>query len=410
MIDQLIDSALSVSLLILLVLALRGPVARHFGARAAYALWLGPLVRLVVPMIGVWAPLNEGSIPPAIGGAMPEIVIARVPTAAGFDALFWVVALWAAGAVAYLAVQLVRHHLFLHRALRSGTRLDLPDVLYDVVASHDVAGPMATGLIHPLILVPADFTERFTPEQQRLALLHEQLHHRRGDIWATAAALIVTALLWFNPFAHLALGAFRRDMEAACDSAVLAAVMPDESPLYAETILRSAARPVPRSLCALTSLDELKGRLTMLTRTHGRGRKLAGFGIAAGLTASGLAFTAPAVSHPQEEHEIVRKVVIKGVDGKEVTTETKDGEDLITRPECTGEKVEIASEGGISAGKKEAIKIVLCGKDGESGAQLADGLVKALSRIESDSDLDAQTKSNLKAKIEAKIRELRARG
>ena len=410
MIDQLIDNALSVSLLILLVLVLRGPVARQFGARAAYALWLAPLVRLVVPPLGAWAPLEGGVIEPAIGGGMPEIIIARVPAVSSFDALFGVIALWAVGAVAYLAVQLVRHHLFLHRALQSATRLDLPDVPYDVVASHAVAGPMATGLIHPLILVPADFTARFTPEQQRLALLHEQLHHRRGDIWASAAALFVTALLWFNPFAHLALGAFRRDMEAACDSAVLAAVRPDESPLYAETILRSATRPVPRSLCALTSLDELKGRLTMLTRIHGRGRKLAGFGIAAGLTATGLAVTVPAAAGPQEEHAIVRKVVVKGPDGKEVITETKDGDTLIARPECKGEKIEIASEGGAGAGKKEAFKILLCGKDGESGAQLADGLAKALSRIESDSDLNAKTKADLKAKIEAKIRELRARG
>ena len=410
MIDMLIDSALSVSLLIVLVLAVRGPVARQFGARAAYALWLVPLGRLIVPPVGAWTPLDEGSIPAAIGGEMPEIVIARVPVAAGFDALFWVLALWGAGAVAYLAVQLVRHHLFLHRALRRGTLLDLPGVPYDVVASDALAGPMATGLVHPLILVPADFTDRFTPEQQLLALLHEQLHHRRGDIWASAAALIVTALLWFNPFAHLALGAFRRDMESACDSAVLATVRPGESQLYAETILRSATRPVPRSLCALTSIDELKGRLTMLTRTHGRGRTLTGIGIAAGLTATGLAVTVPAAAEPQEDHAMIRKVVIKGADGKEVITETKEGDVLIARPDCKGEKVEIASEGGTGAGKKEAIKIVLCGKDGESGAELADGLAKALSRMESDSDLDAKTKADLKAKIEAKMRELRARG
>ena len=189
-------------------------------------------------------------------------------------------------------------------------------------------------------------------------------------------------MLWFNPFAHLALGAFRRDMEAACDSTVLAAVQPDKSPLYAETILRSATRPVPRSLCALTSLDELKGRLTMLSMTHGRGRKLAGFGIAAGLAATGLAITVPAAAGPQEEHEIVRKVIVKGPDGKEVITETKDGDTLIARPDCTGEKVEIGSEADAGAGKKEAFKIVLCGKQGESGAQLADGLAKALTRIE----------------------------
>jgi hypothetical protein len=188
-------------------------------------------------------------------------------------------------------------------------------------------------------------------------------------------------------------------------------VQPDESPIYAETILRSATRPVPRSLCALTSLDELKGRLTMLSMTHGRGQKLAGFGLAAGLAAIGLAFTVPAAAdQQQEEHEIVRKVVVKGPDGKEIVTETKDGDVMIARPECKGEKVEVTSEGEAGAGKQEAFKIVLCAKEGEGAAQLADGLAKALTRIEGDADLDAKTKADLKAKIEVKIRELRARG
>ena len=37
------------SVLIALVLVLRGAVARQFRARAAYALWLAPLLRFVVP-------------------------------------------------------------------------------------------------------------------------------------------------------------------------------------------------------------------------------------------------------------------------------------------------------------------------------------------------------------------------
>jgi len=52
---------------------------------------------------------------------------------------------------------------------------------------------MATGLVHPLILVPAEFEKRMSVEEQRFALWHEQLHHRRGDIWASAGALLLAA-------------------------------------------------------------------------------------------------------------------------------------------------------------------------------------------------------------------------
>src|SRR5205085_9818133 len=112
--------------------------------------------------------------------------------------------------------------------------------------------------------------------------------HRRRDIWASAAALIITALLWFNPIVHLALGAFRRDMEAACDARVLADTGFGMAPAYAETILRCAATPVPRSLCALTAIDELKGRLTMLNANHGPATRLVGLMVAGALSVGGL--------------------------------------------------------------------------------------------------------------------------
>lgn len=405
MIDVMVDSALSVSILILLVLAIRGPVARQFGARAAYALWLAPLARMLVPLASAWPSGSGGLAQGPATGAMPEIVIARVPASADSDWTYWVLLLWAAGAATYLAVQLVRHHLFLHRALRRSTMLAPRGVPYDVVASDAVAGPMATGLIHPMILVPADFRERFTPEQQRLALLHEQLHHRRGDLWASAAALVVTALLWINPFAHLALGAFRRDMEAACDSAVIAAVPPQESHVYAETILRSATRPVPRSLCALTSLDELKGRLTMLTLTHGRGRKLAGIALAAGISLTGLAVAVPAQGAPEgETRTFEKKIVIHEGKGDKDVLVRRDGE--FRELKCDGEKFEAGASGG-STDKKEQIKFFVCTKRGES---LLPALEKAEAELQKSDEMSADRKAEILTQIRSKIAELRARG
>ena len=404
MIDLLVDSALSVSLLILLVLAVRGPLARAFGARAAYALWLAPLARLMVPLAGLWPSSSAGVEGPATG-VMPEIVIARVPAAGGADWTDRALILWATGAAAYLIVQLVRHHLFIHRALKRSTMLAPRGIPYDVVASDAVAGPMATGLIHPMILVPADFQARFTPEQQRLALLHEQLHHRRGDLWASAAALIVTALLWFNPFAHLALGAFRRDMEAACDSAVIAAVQPNESHIYAETILRSAARPVPRSLCALTSLDELKGRLTMLTLTHGRGRKLAGIALAATISLTGLGVAVPAQGAPEgETRKFEKKIVIHEGKGDKDVLVRREGE--FRELKCDGEKFEAGSSSG-SADKKEQIKFFICAKKGES---LLPALEKAEAELQKSDEMPAGRKADILGQIRSKIAELRARG
>lgn len=408
MTGQLIDTFVSVTLLLLVVLVLRGPVARQFGARAAYALWLAPLARLVAPLVAPLVPAGETTGETG-SGTMPEIVIVRLPATSGFDWLPWLAGLWAVGAGVYLAIQLIRHQLFIREALSNGSMMSLPGVPLDVIASEAVDGPMATGLIHPMILVPADFATRFTSEQQRLALLHEQLHHRRGDIWASAAALIVTAVLWFNPIAHLALGAFRRDMEAACDSAVLDNVSPEEARVYAETILRSAIRPVPRSLCALTSIDELKGRLKMLSVTHGRGRKLAGIALAGAISLTGVAIAAPTEGTPEPETRRFEKriVIHEGPAEKKDRLIRREGELREFREiKCDGEKFETGASGG-TADKKEEIKFFVCAKAGES---LLPALEKAEAELQKSDDMPAARKTEILTQIRSKIAELRARG
>jgi beta-lactamase regulating signal transducer with metallopeptidase domain len=49
--DWLIGTLLATSGLILLVLLVREPVRRHFGARVAYGLWLIPASRLLMPTL-----------------------------------------------------------------------------------------------------------------------------------------------------------------------------------------------------------------------------------------------------------------------------------------------------------------------------------------------------------------------
>lgn len=397
------QNALSASVLILVVLLLRRPVAEAFGARAAYALWLAPAVRAVLPPIS----LPTVALPAAPGAVDYAIVIEPV-AASGLPWLQGLAAIWLGGAALYLAIHWLRHQRFMAEALANGRPFMKSGVPYDVVASANVEGPLATGLIHPLILVPEDFEQRFTPEQQHFALLHEQSHHRRGDIWASLAAMLITAFLWFNPFAHMALRAFRRDMEAACDARVVASAGQGTASPYAETILRSVIRPAPRSLCALTAVDELKGRLMMLDKTHGPARKLAGLTVAAGLTLSGVALAAPAAADEPKagDGQQIRHIEIKEVRGGKDVLIKRNGEEIDIAAKCPGEKVEIGSEGTDSA-KRENVKLVLCTKPGES---MVAALEKAAADFEKRDEIPADRKADMVAKIRAKIAELRARG
>jgi len=282
------------SLLMLVVLAARRPFAALFGAGPAYALWLLPALRLVMPPLPSFAPDL-----PAI--ASPQTLVVWVGDAAAplppdGGPGQWVpllLATWALGAAAFLCWQFVSYRRFIaemrltERSL--GAHCGLP-----LVESGAVQGPVALGLIHRRIVVPADFDTRYTAEERRLALDHERIHHRRGDIWWNHLGLAVLALNWFNPVAWLAFRAFRIDQELACDAAVAAAATPEARHDYARALIKSASRPGLIAACPLNHADQLKRRLKMM-KTHkaSRLRLLGGAAAVTMLAGLGLALGSP---------------------------------------------------------------------------------------------------------------------
>jgi hypothetical protein len=100
------------------------------------------------------------------------------------------------------------------------------------------AGPAVLGVLRPRIALPRDFESAFDAREQRLMLLHEQVHLRRRDnLWnLLASALLV--LHWFNPIAWWAARCLRTDQELACDAAVLRCESPDVLAVYAGALLK----------------------------------------------------------------------------------------------------------------------------------------------------------------------------
>jgi beta-lactamase regulating signal transducer with metallopeptidase domain len=313
MISWLIETLVATTLLMLVALALRGPTARAFGARWAYALWLVPALRMVLPPLPAWLP--QAPLPP---------VVIFIPTTANLTAphpaelpanwewMPFLMALWAGGAVIFLILQWLDYRHFLHR-LDASARPAPPSYgppSYGSVAilvSSEVEGPVALGLLHRKIVVPADFLRRYSPAEQRLAMEHELIHHRRGDMWWNLAALVVLAFNWFNPIAWYAFHAFRSDQELACDAAVAARVSLGERHDYASALVKSASRPGLIAACPLTRVGQLKHRLRMM-RSHRITRlRSAGGGIAISALAAG----AFAIGTPGFDHEAERQIVYR---------------------------------------------------------------------------------------------------
>jgi bla regulator protein BlaR1 len=267
MIAWLIETFVAVTLLMAMVLLLRGPVARSFGAGWAYALWAVPALRLVLPPLPQLAP--DLYLPP---------VVLFIPTAAEMAAPLpaqagpgqWVpfmLAMWAGGAVIFLIVQWLGYRAFLGR-IRDSARPARPPLFGGIRTwiSDFVDGPLAIGVIERRIVLPGDFSRRYNPVERRLALEHELVHHRRGDIWWNLVATFVLAIFWFNPIAWLAFRAFRSDQELACDAAVARIASLDERCDYARALVKSASRPGLIAACALNPAGELKRRLKMMRK------------------------------------------------------------------------------------------------------------------------------------------------
>jgi beta-lactamase regulating signal transducer with metallopeptidase domain len=295
----ILQNMVAASLMMLIVLAIRTPVARAFGAIWAYALWLLPLGRLLLPPLPDLAP----ELPlPTLALVLPAAGDAAGPAPAG--GAQWaaiLLTLWLAGAAAFLLVQFLSYRGFLARlsfASRSaGAFKGLP-----VIESEAVDGPIAVGLLDRRIVVPADFATRYSAVERRLAAEHEYIHHRRGDIWWNLAALLVLALNWFNPIAWIAFVAFRADQELACDAAVAAQAAPGERADYARALVKSASRPGLIAACPLNHADQLKRRLKMMKEHRtGRLRSIGGAAALVTLAGAGLALAAPGMAHPHPE-------------------------------------------------------------------------------------------------------------
>ena len=377
----MITTYLSVALLIALVFWVRRPFAKAFGAKAAYALWALPLARLLMPPVPSWmSPMSwltarspsetseiaevTAGLPPVptvkpdlvTTGAMPapapvpspdaapEMVAMAAPaveTAGGafalpsFDqALLVLITIVTVGAAGLVARQL--HSQWQFHSLIRGDSETPSDALEQMSATVQAAvglkrrvpvrasflcgAPLVTGVLRPVILVPAWFELDYTKEEQRIALTHEAMHVKRGDLFALQLAHMVAAIQWLNPLAWRALDAFRADQEAACDADVLA--LKTTSPRsYGATLLKAIrlSRPgsAPAFAAALPLNHSIKDRFAMLqtegpTPPNKRMAMVLSLGVgAAALLATATAQEAELKGGEEAESTSVTRVIIR---------------------------------------------------------------------------------------------------
>jgi len=273
----------------LLVLVLREPMRRRFGAGVAYALWaLVPLSASVALLPAPTASISMQILPAAatelIAGASP---LAAAQAAGNADFSTWLIATWLLGFAAAFLI-LARQQ---RRFVRGLGRLTVAG--NQTLRAEASAGcPALLGAWRPRVVLPADFEQRYSATERELILAHEGTHRARGDAQINAFVAALRCAFWFNPLVHFAASRFRFDQELACDASVISRFPHARRP-YADAMLKAqlAGFGLPVG-CNWQSGHPLKQRIALMKRPlPGRVRAILGAAVAAALVFGGT-FTA----------------------------------------------------------------------------------------------------------------------
>ncbi|MCL2226078.1 MAG: M56 family metallopeptidase, partial [Oscillospiraceae bacterium] len=175
-----------------------------------------------IPAIAVWEALP--TLPEPLTQNAPALLMSVAPA---------FVALWAMGAVVFLAVN-IRNYRAYRRLLLNGSRLISQKSNVGIIASPTASMPMLIGVLQPKIILPDG---GFTEAELNMMLLHELAHHRRRDMWLKLIMLVCNAVHWFNPIAYLLSRHVNNLCEMSCDEKVVKAFDFEQRKLYGETIL-----------------------------------------------------------------------------------------------------------------------------------------------------------------------------
>jgi beta-lactamase regulating signal transducer with metallopeptidase domain len=334
----MLDTMVATTLLCALVLAVRRPVARTFGPGLAYALWLLPALRMVLPPLPAFLP-SLSSLwpvsPPAAGQGIDVTIMTNAPAPPAAVSVFeqWpqvLLIIWAGGAVLHLGWQYMAHRRLLS-VLRDAETLDWKGRVR-IVSSAAVSGPLSLGLLRPMIVLPDDNRMMLDAAERDLAVAHELAHHVRGDLWANGAAVLFASLHWFNPVVLYAWRAFRFDQESACDALVLTGANASRRGAYARALAKAASGRPSAFAASMMGSDKLKERLTMLIQpTRSKLRRRVGIGLAAVALVGSLGITAStALADPAETPTPPAPPAITA-DGALSVERSRDGAQEVTR-------------------------------------------------------------------------------
>lgn len=202
---------------------------------------------------------NAGGAAGGVTGRVPSPAPDLAP-APGMGMRQWAAVVWLAAALLLLGWQLASLARLSLRMQKARRQLAGNGAGQKVVRLPGLESSFLFGLPRLRVYLPAGLD----PGQERMILLHEQAHLRRGDWLVRPLAWVLVCVYWFDPLVWLAWCLAMQDMERCCDEAALRALGPGERQNYARTLLGMAAGRQIGPWAPAFGQGEIKGRIRHL--------------------------------------------------------------------------------------------------------------------------------------------------
>ncbi|MFT3985418.1 MAG: DUF5301 domain-containing protein [Lachnospiraceae bacterium] len=285
----MIETIITSSILILIIIVLRYLLRGKISSRLQYALWALVAVRLLLPFS-----LFEN--PVSVMNAIPDIhsdystavqsvdtVKSRNPVLPSYDSpafqsgqelsgsaadtkntnngeamarFIWLGGLILSGA--FFAASNIR----LSRKLRqSRKQIETPQYPVPVYVASGLPSPCLYGIVKPAVYITPEslFEEKRTVH----VIAHELTHYRQKDhIWSFVRVFCL-CIHWFNPLVWLAAILSRLDSELACDEGTLRRIGTENRAEYGRTLIEMTTAPLrPLDIfCCATTMTGDKGEM-----------------------------------------------------------------------------------------------------------------------------------------------------
>lgn len=158
-------------------------------------------------------------------------------TDVSLDILSILAVLWLTGCILLMLYGLYSYHR-LKKQLSTAVR-----VRENIFYAEAITSPFVFGILRPRIYMPYHLTK----EEEGFIIAHEKMHIQRSDHILKQVVYYLACIHWFNPLIWIGYHFFEKDMEMACDEAVLQKIGLHQRCSYSDTLLHMAMdhhRPV----------------------------------------------------------------------------------------------------------------------------------------------------------------------